>query len=148
LKAFGNTIKAIDADLRTNFYDSLKTYADKEKEEMQSLSESNNEVAATTNTVQESAAEVQRPIVNREPKAESGKLSPEKIAALKGWDSLKDSEKQAIVDVVLNADGTLKEVIYDDAAGALVGCPTDEGGCGFKSPKTFCSCPVCGVSFV
>lgn len=152
LKAFGNTIKAIDADLRTNFYDSLKTYADKEKEEMQALSESNNETAALTTTasVQESTAEVQRPIINRETNEQpaAGNLSQEKIAALKGWDSLKESEKQAITDVVLNADGSLKEVIYDDAAGALVGCPTDEGGCGFKSPKTFCSCPVCGVSFV
>lgn len=74
-------------------------------------------------------------------------LSADKIALLKGWDKLTEDEKNAIVDVETKPDGTLSNIIYKPEAGAMVTCPENDGGCGFASPLSFLSCPVCGCSF-
>ena len=74
----------------------------------------------------------------------SSGLTPEKIALLKGWNGLEESEKELIVDVALKPDGTLDHVVYADSCGNQYPCPTDQGGCGALSPESFKSCPVCG----
>lgn len=74
-------------------------------------------------------------------------LAPEKIALLKGYNELSDSEKDLIEDVIVNADGTLKNIKWKESAPALLPCPTEQGGCGFESPNSFTVCPVCAKHF-
>ena len=141
-------IKAIDADLGTRFYDELKALAEQEKKEREidaAARKAEAEAAAT-----ESAPVESTPVVEPTPAPQrrvvttpSSGLTPEKIALLKGWDGLEESEKELIVDVALKPDGTLDHVVYADSCGNQYPCPTDQGGCGALSPESFKSCPVC-----
>lgn len=164
-------VKAIDADLGTRFYDELKALAEQEKKEREidaaarkaeqeaagtvgaeSASVESTPVAETTAPAAQSfdsmtpvadAAPARR-VVTDTPAATLAGLTPEKIALLKGWDGLEESEKALITDVVLKADGTVDHVVYADGCGNQYPCPTDQGGCGSLSPESFKSCPVCG----
>lgn len=173
LKRLGNSIKKIDAELTAaypkaprTYYDELTKLAEKEKAEWEAMKAEQDAAApaaestateAPVETPTESAAPsfdsmpsvqesapVTRTVVGTEP---ATKLTPEKLALLKGWDTLSADEKAMIVDVEVNADGSLKNVVYSDDAPACLPCPEDQGGCGFGSPSIFSHCPVCGKRF-
>ena len=68
---------------------------------------------------------------------------------LKGWSSLTPEEQAQIKDVVLNADGTIKEIVYSETSAPTIQCIDAQGqGCGYFSPSDFSHCPVCGASYV
>ena len=150
-------IKAIDADLGTRFYDELKALAEQEKKEREidaAARKAEAEAAAAESAPVESTPVAESPLtpVPNEPEpapqrrvvtAPSSGLTPEKIALLKGWNGLEESEKELIVDVALKPDGTVDHVVYADSCGNQYPCPTDQGGCGALSPESFKSCPVC-----
>jgi len=142
LSDFGNTIKLIDGDLRTTYYDELKALADKEKAEYEAkkAEEAANapaEESTPTETISEST---EKPTRSR---VVEMTLSAEKIAALKGWDSLTEEERKLIKDVELNDDGSVKTITYtttDD----LADCPD----CKHEAPMAITTCcPVCGLKF-
>lgn len=148
----GKQIKAIDGDLGTRFYDELKLLAEQEKKEREIEREAKKDLE--TETLTEKATEIMNepnpietsePTVMREIKqtVESSGLTDEKIALLKGWDGLSESEKSLIKDVVVD-NGAVSEVIYSEDCNNLYPCPKDQGGCGAMSPSEFGSCPVCG----
>lgn len=169
LSRLGNTIKAIDADLKKNFYEELQGLAEKEKADWEAAhpdgvgTESLNEsvapavsvldepfsqpisTPASTSTPTSAARTVTRPV-----STPASGLSADKIALLKGWSSLNDAEKAVIVDVEVNPDGTLARVVYKPDC-TLVSCPETfpdgTSGCKFDSPDFFTTCPVCGKSF-
>jgi len=148
LSDYGNTIKAIDGDLRTTYYDELKAKADDEKAEYEAKKA---EEAANTpaNNATESETPSEAPITEstsnpvRASRVVAMALSADKIAALKGWSGLSDEEKSLIKEVELNDDGTVKSISYtttDD----LADCPD----CKFEAPMAISSnCPVCGLKF-
>ena len=155
-KRLGKSIKKIDAALGTTFYDKLQELVDEEKktwdeekanapaEETAKVTESvTSTSAAVVDTLTPSATRRVPPVAA----AEKELLTPEKIALLKGWDSLSAEEKGYIKDVVVKADGTLDHIYYTNDAPALLDCPTSEGGCGQLSPNSFTACPVCGKKF-
>ena len=77
-------------------------------------------------------------------------LTQDKIALLKGWDKLSDQEKDAIVDVVKNPDGTLADIVYKPGL-TVLSCPLEapdgRHGCGVNSPDFFHICPACGLEY-
>ena len=165
LSKLGNTIKGIDADLRTNFYNELQALAEKEKKEFEEIYGNNPEanVAAVdatpavdpysapipTTAPVETVATVRTAVREAAPARATG-LTPDKIALLKGWDKLTDPEKDAIVDVVKNPDGTLADIVYKDGL-TVLSCPSvfpdGSNGCGINAPDFFGTCPSCGKSF-
>lgn len=152
LTRLGGQVKAIDADLGTRFFEELTALAAQEKKDREAEVEIKKEIEAKeaasapavteTPAAEPTASELRRRAIQEEKPAAAG-LSPEKIALLKGWDGLEDSEKALIKDVVVKADGTVDHVVYDDSCGNQYPCPTDQGGCGALSPESFKSCPVC-----
>lgn len=144
LSDFGNTIKLIDGDLRTTYYDELKALSEKEKAEYEAKKaeeEANAPVEASSDTSTESISEsAEKPTRSR---VVDMALSADKIAALKGWDSLAEDERKLIKDVELNDDGSVKTITYtttDD----LADCPD----CKFEAPMAISTCcPVCGLKF-
>lgn len=144
LSDFGNTIKLIDGDLRTTYYDELKALSEKEKAEYEAKKaeeEANAPVEASSDTPTESISEsTEKPTRSR---VVDMALSADKIAALKGWDSLTEDERKLIKDVELNDDGSVKTITYtttDD----LADCPD----CKFEAPMAIATCcPVCGLKF-
>ena len=184
LTHLGATIKAIDADLRTNFFEEIQGLAEQEKKEFEEkygtsanvevsdgpatddselspldessilAAPSNVNTAATPTTP--AATEQPAPTVTRTfaapsstPATYNAGLSADKIALLKGWSSLTPDEQAQIKDVVLNADGTIKEVVYSETSAPTIQCIDAQGqGCGYFSPSDFSHCPVCGASYI
>lgn len=142
LSDFGNTIKSIDGDLRTTYYDELKALADKEKAEYEAKKAEDVQVETSSeDTPAEPISEsIEKPTRNR---VVALALAAEQIAALKGWDSLTEEERKLIKDVELNDDGSVKAITYtttDD----LADCPV----CKFEAPMAISTCcPVCGLKF-
>ena len=142
LSDFGNTIKLIDGDLRTAYYDELKALADKEKAEYEAMKAEDVQVETSSeDTPAEPISEsIEKPTRNR---VVALALAAEQIAALKGWDSLTEEERKLIKDVELNDDGSVKAITYtttDD----LADCPV----CKFEAPMAISTCcPVCGLKF-
>lgn len=144
LSDFGNTIKLIDGDLRTTYYDELKALSEKEKAEYEAKKaeeEANAPAEASSDTPTESISEsTEKPTRSR---VVDMALSADKIAALKGWDSLTEDERKLIKDVELNDDGSVKTITYtttDD----LADCPD----CKFEAPMAIATCcPICGLKF-
>lgn len=148
LSDFGNTIKLIDGDLRTTYYDELKALADKEKaeyeakkaEEEANAPAENSSESTPTETISESTESVKP---TRTSRVVDMALSAEKIAALKGWDKLTEEERKLIKDVELNDDGTVKAITYT-TTNDLADCPD----CKFEAPMAITTCcPVCGLAF-
>ena len=177
LSKLGNTIKGIDADLRTNFYNELQALAEKEKKEFEELYGNNPEANVATQTasapvasspiddpysqpIPQSApvatpapapeAAPARTTVREAAPARATGLTSDKIALLKGWDKLTDQEKDAIVDVVKNPDGTLADIVYKPGL-TVLSCPETfpdgSHGCGINAPDFFHCCPSCGKDF-
>lgn len=162
LSRLGNTIKSIDGDLRTNFYNELQALAEKEKADYLANHpvDTQDGAAPTVETsvvddpysqpITESTASVSaRPTVREAAPVTSG-LSADKISLIKYWNELTDAEKDLIIDVEKNPDGTLKNIVYKDGL-TLYNCPTDgpngEKGCGLLSPESFHMCPNCGMKY-
>jgi hypothetical protein len=186
LTHLGATIKAIDADLRTNFFEEIQGLAEQEKKEFEEkygtsanvevsdepatddselspldessilAAPSNVSTAATVTPTTPAATEKPAPTVTRTfaapsstPATYNAGLSADKIALLKGWSSLTPEEQAQIKDVVLNADGTIKEVVYSETSAPTIQCIDAQGqGCGYFSPSDFSHCPVCGASYI
>ena len=161
LSKLGNTIKAIDVDLRTNYYEELQALAEKEKKEFEEIYGTNapaqeaapEQTATVAQPVQTAPATEAAPVrtaVHEAAPARATGLTPDKIALLKGWDLLTDEEKAVIVDVVKNPDGTLKDIVYNTDHPVLA-CPADfpdgSHGCGINAPDFFHVCPSCGKAF-
>ena len=160
LSKLGNTIKGIDADLRTNFYNELQALAEKEKKEFEELYGNNPEAnveaqpapVEQTPVVESAPVEVApaRTTVREAAPARATGLTQDKIALLKGWDKLNDQEKDAIVDVTKNPDGTLADIVFKPGL-TLLSCPETfpdgSHGCGINAPDFFHCCPSCGKDF-
>lgn len=161
LSKLGNTIKSIDVDLRTNFYEELQALAEKEKKEFEEVYGSNAPaqeaapaqtatVAQPTQTAPVTEAAPARTAVREAVSTPASGLTPDKIALLKGWNLLTDEEKAVIVDVVKNPDGTLADIIYNTDHPVL-SCPSifpdGSHGCGINAPDFFRTCPSCGKTF-
>ena len=174
LAKLGNTIKAIDADLNTRFFEELTALADKEKadweashpEEAQGapLNEStetspiddpySQPIPQTTPVAPQAPAATTAPVASRQPVTRTAPattgLSPDKVSLLLGWSQMTDEEKAAIVDVVKNPDGTLADIVYKEGL-TLLACPETypdgSHGCGINAPDFFHVCPSCGKIF-
>ena len=161
LSKLGNTIKSIDVDLRTNFYEELQALAEKEKKEFEEVYGSNAPVqeaapaqtatvAQPTQTAPVAEAAPARTAVREAVSTPASGLTPDKIALLKGWNLLTDEEKSVIVDVIKNPDGTLADIVYNTDHPVL-SCPSiyPDGhvGCGINAPDFFHACPSCGSVF-
>ena len=153
LSKLGNTIKSIDVDLRTNFYEELQALAEKEKKEFEEVYGSPAQtatVAQPTQTAPVTEAAPARTAVREAVSTPASGLTPDKIALLKGWNLLTDEEKAVIVDVVKNPDGTLADIVYNTDHPVL-SCPSiypdGSHGCGINAPDFFRTCPSCGKSF-
>lgn len=161
LSKLGNTIKSIDVDLRTNFYEELQALAEKEKKEFEEVYGSNAPaqeatpaqtatVAQPTQTTPVAEAAPARTAVREAVSTPASGLTPDKIALLKGWNLLTDEEKSVIVDVIKNPDGTLADIVYNTDHPVL-SCPSiypdGSHGCGINAPDFFHACPHCGKTF-
>lgn len=161
LSKLGNTIKSIDVDLRTNFYEELQALAEKEKKEFEEVYGSNAPaqeaapaqtatVAQPTQTAPVAEAAPARTAVREAVSTPASGLTPDKIALLKGWNLLTDEEKSVIVDVIKNPDGTLADIVYNTDHPVL-SCPSiypdGSHGCGINAPDFFHACPHCGKTF-
>lgn len=143
------TIAKIDATLGTNFLSELKHESDKEREKWE---RENNDLDKTSkkdfdeedgddmegekeSTYSPEAAKPRpaRPVVNKEGFDTS---------LLKGWDKLKESERDAIEDIVIK-EGKVTNIIYKDKSATVYACPE----CGAPAPDSFVTCPKCSVSF-
>ena len=161
LSKLGNTIKSIDVDLRTNFYEELQALAEKEKKEFEEVYGSNAPaqeaapaqtatVAQPTQTAPVAEAAPARTAVREAVSTPASGLTPDKIALLKGWNLLTDEEKAVIVDVIKNPDGTLADIVYNTDHPVL-SCPSvfpdGSHGCGINAPDFFHRCPACNKEF-
>ena len=161
LSKLGNTIKSIDVDLRTNFYEELQALAEKEKKEFEEVYGSNaptpeaapvqtSTVAQPTQTTPVAEAAPARTAVREAVSTPASGLTPDKIALLKGWNLLTDEEKSVIVDVIKNPDGTLADIVYNTDHPVL-SCPSvfpdGSHGCGINAPDFFHRCPACNKEF-
>ena len=161
LSKLGNTIKSIDVDLRTNFYEELQALAEKEKKEFEEVYGSNAPVqeaapaqtatvAQPTQTAPVAEAAPARTAVREAVSTPASGLTPDKIALLKGWNLLTDEEKSVIVDVIKNPDGTLADIVYNTDHPVL-SCPSifpdGSHGCGINAPDFFHRCPACNKEF-
>ena len=136
-----DTIKAIDKELDTHFYEELKELADKEKEKLESEeAEAKEEEISEVATVTEAA-----PFdINPAPKApiKERRVPTRDIdwSLLPHADLLSDSQKAMIKSVTKQEDGSIcvdydtDETIYR----CIDGCSID------GIPESFTICPVCG----
>jgi hypothetical protein len=154
VKRLGTSIKKIDAALGKHYYDELQALVDEEQKkwdaekEEKAAEEAAAPAADAVAPVQESAP-ASAPVTRRVVAAATPttKLTPEKIAALKGWEELTADERALIEDVTLNADGTVKDITWSADAPGCLPCPTEDEGCGIASPSSFTVCPACGKHF-
>jgi hypothetical protein len=149
-RRLGKLFDECDRCLGTHFIDELKRLIEEEQKEWEALHPKTGEVEDPIESVSEpitesvSTEEVPARVVKRETIAQqaTATLSAEQIAVLKGWHKLTDQEKSWIKDVVLNDDGTLNHIVYDDAAGAEAECPD----CHALVPLKFKTC-ICGIEY-
>lgn len=159
-RRLGKTIKAIDAALRTNYYDEIAKLAEEEEKERQALKAAEAEAAAVAPAaqaeapaaqaeapkVQESApaAPAAAPVRTRAP-AQVIQKDDGKFASLTGWNNLSDEMKAKVLDVETDATGKVTNILYDtqDPTDFEVGCPK----CGIGAPQSFSHCPNCNEAF-
>jgi hypothetical protein len=148
LKRISSIFKETDASLKTKFYDELLSLVEDEKKRFDEIYRNKEK-----DTAQKESEEVEKKVEEPEiPKRRTivgpveSELSPEKIAALKGWSKLSDSERSLIKDVFFKVDGSVKEIVWVECAETenLLAC--DE--CNMASPETFSACPVCSSNFL
>ena len=69
-------------------------------------------------------------------------LTADKIAALKGWTLISDTQQKMINDVTLDKSGKVVDIKFDTDEGVLA-CPQ----CRVPAPESFTVCPSCGYDF-
>ena len=153
MKRISAIFKETDACLKTKFYDELVSLVDEEKKYFDQLYRDNEK-----NTAQKESETVTELVTKEEHAVEAAPrrrsaivgpvetgLSEEKISLLRGWSKLSDIERSLIKDVILDTDGSVKDIIW-------VECPETENllacDCGLPSPESFSVCVKCGASFV
>jgi hypothetical protein len=156
LKRLGNTLKKVDSTFGTDFYDECKVKADAEAEERKANKEDdepeedNQQSSVQIDVPKAETTNTQSRAVHRETKVEKAikneKLTPEKIAFLKGFDKLTAEQQNLIEDVIIE-NGKVVNVIYNKEASPLLACPKEEGGCGIGAPSDWSVCPVCSMIF-
>ena len=171
-KRLGGTIKQVDGIFGTNYFDEIHALAEKEAEEMKAINAANaaNAAGSTENVETDNsdlndsfgvtaAATTEAPITESVAKpvvstrkvadtpaatiASAEKLTPEKLAVLKGYDYLTDAQKDQIDDVVLDSDNHIINIKYNTTE-ATVKCPV----CGAPGLMSHTHCIACGVKFV
>lgn len=160
--AFEKTLKAIDGDLGTTYYDDFKKMSEDEIAEWEAQKgapvadptpDTLNEATFVANgeaaTAESNAEEAEAPVVKPSRVVQMG-LAANKIAALKGWSMLSPKEQGIIKDVILDENGEAISAVYDkDAMDTWAGQEVDcnPGGCGKLCPEKFRACPFCGVEY-
>lgn len=149
--AFQKTLKAIDGDLGTSYYDEFKKLSEDEKAEWEANAGAPKEDEEADKALNESveAEDAGTPEVKSSRVVQMG-LSAEKIKALHGWDKLTEKERSIIKDVILDENGEAVSAVYDkDAMDTWAGQEVDcnPNGCGKLCPEKFGACPFCGAIY-
>ena len=138
-----DTIRAIDKELDTHFYEELKELADKEKEKLKSEeAEAKEEEISEVATVAEAAHFDINPAPKAPIKERRAPARDINWSLLPHAGSLSDSQKAMIKSVTKQEDGSIcvdydtDETIYR----CINGCSID------GIPESFTICPVCGES--
>ena len=138
-----DTIRAIDKELDTHFYEELKELADKEKEKLKSEeAEAKEEEISEVATVTEAAPFDINPAPKAPIKERRAPARDINWSLLPHAGSLSDSQKAMIKSVTKQEDGSIcvdydtDETIYR----CINGCSID------GIPESFTICPVCGES--
>lgn len=138
-----DTIRAIDKELDTHFYEELKELADKEKEKLKSEeAEAKEEEISEVATVTEAAPFDINPAPKAPIKERRAPARDINWSLLPYAGSLSDSQKAMIKSVTKQEDGSIcvdydtDETIYR----CINGCSID------GIPESFTICPVCGES--
>ena len=138
-----DTIRAIDKELDTHFYEELKELADKEKEKLESEeAEAKEEEISEVATVTEAAPFDINPAPKAPIKERRAPARDINWSLLPYAGSLSDSQKAMIKSVTKQEDGSIcvdydtDETIYR----CINGCSID------GIPESFTICPVCGES--
>ena len=147
-----DTIKAIDVELDTHFYEELKELADKERAEMQAKEEASKEGTPEPQKSPEMPAMNEAeaalfdaddiPFPDVAPKVRRVPASTINWDLLPHADLLTDAQRSMIKSVSKGEDGLIhveyntKETLYR----CVDGCEIDE------LPESFTICPVCGAS--
>jgi hypothetical protein len=142
--------RRIDATLGTQFTKELEFEVEKERAERAARQQAESQVAATTVSVPVTAtistpAPAAATTRTRTPVASttsSIKLTADKIAALKGWNQLSETQQAMITDVTLDKSGKPVDIKFDTDEGVL-GCPQ----CRVPAPESYTVCPSCGFNF-
>jgi len=150
--------RRIDATLGTQFTKELEYEVEKEKAERAARQQSEPQTT-TTSAVTPTASTTSAPAATsttttptttptrtRTPvapaTATSIKLTADKIAALKGWDRLSETQRTMITNVILDKSGKVVDIEFDTDEGVL-GCPQ----CRVPAPESYTVCPSCGFDF-
>lgn len=155
MKNLGKKIKAIDSVFNTKFYDELASLAEKEAEEMKALNEAAELEKETDNSDIDAiyGAPATAPSTNESTPvrpisapvdtiAANERLSPEKLAALKGYQYLTDEQKNQIDDVLFDTDGNITDIKYNTSE-QVVACPN----CKAPGLMAHTHCLACGIKF-
>lgn len=142
--------RRIDATLGTQFTKELEFEVEKEKAERAARQQAEPQAATTTVSVPVTAtvstpAPAAAPTRTRTPVAPTAstvKLTADKIAALKGWNQLSETQQAMITDVTLDKSGKPVDIKFDTDEGVL-GCPQ----CRVPAPESYTVCPSCGFDF-
>lgn len=148
MSRLGGTIKAIDVECGTRFYETLVQLAAEEKAkwEAESKAKQTGGVSVPAGTVTTPATKTPAPA--RAVPTRAAAPAPVAVASfdpadLKGWNTLSLEEKAQVVGVIKDSAGVVVDVEYSADAASPVGCPT----CGIPSPNSFLHCPACGRDF-
>jgi hypothetical protein len=154
-KRIGSVFKLVDATLSTHYFEELQSLAKAEKAKWDEINASKETAQETTETevIKEELGDLEeietpKPAAAAPVRQRVGApvvLSNDKIAALKGWNSLKDEERAAIVDVNTK-DGKVASLVFSDDVKnqQMLECPD----CGVPAPESFTTvCPVCNTPF-
>ena len=147
--------RRIDATLGTQFTKELEFEVEKEKAERAARQQT--EPQTTTSapapaaysapvTASVAATPAAAPTRTRAPATPATtttvKLTADKIAALKGWSQLSETQQAMITDVTLDKSGKPVDIKFDTDEGVL-GCPQ----CRVPAPESYTVCPSCGLDF-
>lgn len=139
------TIAQIDKALGTNFFDELKTLADKEAEERKARKAAE---PPDFPPPEETPAPAPTPAPEPEKiptrKAAPASAPEDHKTELPGWDKLNQSEKDMIMSAARpDGDGKKWSITYT-VNKRMAECQE----CGTVSPESFTTCPGCGVAYV
>jgi len=141
------SFQRIDATLGTQFTKELEFEVEKEKAERAARQQTEapiTESAPAAPAVATTAPAAATPTRTRvaAPSTTAVTLTADKIAALKGWSSLSESQQKMITDVAVDHTGRVTNITFDTDESVL-GCPQ----CRVAAPESYSICPSCGFDF-